>query len=274
MAIDVIERFDSRESTTGKNATVDLRYIIMGTASDIDAKAALASTAPDYYDGLVRQSRHIAPIGDPTKTLLWEGTARYGKNDPTPPDTGESTFAFDTGGGTQHITQSLQTVSKYAAPGMTAPDFGGAIGATQEAVEGVDITVPVYNFSETHYLSPSTVSTAYKLGLFGATGKVNNAPFRGFQAGEVLFVGASGTRRGTNSNDDWEISFRFAASSNRTGIVVGDITGISKAGWEYMWVRYADTEDATAKALVKRPVAVYIEQVYEYANFSALGIGS
>jgi len=274
MAITVIERHDSRESTTGRNASVDLRYIITGTSSDVDAKAALASTAPDTYDGLVRQSRHIVPIGDPTDTLLWEGVARYGRNDPTPPDTGESTFAFDTGGGTQHITQSLQTVSTYAAPGLSAPDFGGAIGATQDAVEGVDITVPVYNFSERHYITPATVTTAYKLGLFGATGKVNDAAFRGFAAGEVLFVGASGTRRGTNANDDWEIAFNFAASSNRTGIVVGEVTGISKKGWEYMWVRYVDAEDATAKALVKRPAAVYIEKVYDSASFSVLGIGT
>ena len=52
------------------------------------------------------------------------------------------------------------------------------------------------------------------------------------------------------------------------------ITGISKKGWEYMWVRYADSEDAAAKAIVKKPVAVYIERVYEEGNFAALGIGT
>jgi hypothetical protein len=45
-------------------------------------------------------------------------------------------------GGTQHITQSLATIQKYAAAG-TAPDFGGAIGVTHDSVEGVDITVPM-----------------------------------------------------------------------------------------------------------------------------------
>ncbi len=89
--------------------------------------------------------------------------------------------------------------------------------------------------------------------------------------GEVLFLGASGSKRGS---DDWEITFRFAASPNKTGLTVGDIVNINKKGWEYMWVRYADAEDAVAKAIVKKPVAVYVEKVYEDGDFSGLGIGT
>jgi len=37
-------------------------------------------------------------------------------------------------------------------------------------------------------------------------------------------------------------------------------------------VRYSDSEDAVAKALVKKPVAVYIEQVYPYGDLGLLGI--
>ncbi len=40
-----------------------------------------------------------------------------------------------------------------------------------------------------------------------------------------------------------------------------------------MWVRYADAEDAVAKAIIKKPVAVYVEKVYEEGDFSTLGIG-
>ncbi|MBN4052529.1 hypothetical protein JYT82_00275 [bacterium AH-315-K20] len=105
--------------------------------------------------------------------------------------------------------------------------------------------------------------------LFALTGKVNNGVFRGFAAGECLFLGASGSKR---SDSDWEISFRFAASPNATNLTVGDITGIAKKGWEYLWVRYADAVDDTAKALVKKPSAAHVEQVYDSGNFAALGI--
>ena len=39
-------------------------------------------------------------------------------------------------------------------------------------------------------------------------------------------------------------------------------------------VRYADAEDATAKAIVKKPVAAYVEKVYEEGSFASLGIGT
>jgi len=84
-------------------------------------------------------------------------------------------------------------------------------------------------------------------------------------------LGASGSKRG---QEDWEITFRFAASPNVTGLVIGDIRGINKKGWEYLWVRYTDDEDAAAKTLVKRPIAAYVEQVYPYGDFSGLGIGT
>jgi hypothetical protein len=273
MAVIVEEKMESREVTTGDNASAILRYIIRGTADSDEVKAALYAASPIFFDGLVRLSREISPVfvdvANPDISI-WDGTVRYGVRR-REPETGQSQFSFDTGGGTQHITQSLRTVYGYAPPGRTAPNFHGAIGVTKDSVEGVDITVPVYNFSETHYLDNVYVTGAYKVNLFRLTGKVNNASFRGLAAGEVLFLGASGSKRG---KDDWEITFRFCASPNRTNITIGNITGIAKKGWEYMWVRYEDVEDTEAQSLVKRPLAVYVEQVYEYGDFSCLGIGA
>ena len=85
----------------------------------------------------------------------------------------------------------------------------------------------------------------------------------------MLFLGASGTKRG---QDDWELTFRFAASPNVANLQLGNITGIQKEGWQYLWVRYADDEDTTAKTLIKRPVSAYVEQVYPYGDFSLLGL--
>ncbi len=42
-----------------------------------------------------------------------------------------------------------------------------------------------------------------------------SVPFRGFDAGEVLFLGASGSRKGLLTTDPWEIAFKFAAQENR-----------------------------------------------------------
>lgn len=266
--ITVEEKFDSREVTTGQKPTAELRYVVRGTNDDAKARNALASHSPQLFDlfggGLAflpRDTITTQPVGDE----LWEGVVRYGMV----PQTNESVFTFDTGGGTQHITQSLATVGAYAPFGSVPPDFKGAVGVTADSVEGVDITIPVYHFSETHYLPDESMTPAYKGILFQLTGKVNGETFKGFAQGECLFLGASGAKRGSG---DWEISFRFAASPNATYLTVGDITGIDKKGWEYLWVRYADVEDTTAKTLVKRPVAAYVEQVYAYGDLSLLGI--
>jgi len=72
---------------------------------------------------------------------------------------------------------------------------------------------------------------------------------------------------------DWEITFAFAASPNVTDLTIGNISGISKKGWDYLWCRYADFEDTDAKMLVKRPIAVVVNRVYPSGSFSLLGIG-
>lgn len=270
MAVTCMENRESRNVTDGKSA--ELIYTVRGTADESAAISSLKATAPSTFGNLVRQPVTIEPVHVDTNdadSCIWTGTARYAPRSYTaPPETGDSSFSFDTGGGTQHITQSLQTINKYAPTGKTAPDFKGAIGVTHNSVEGVDITLPVYNWSETHYIADEDVD---KANYYSLTGRTNNASFKGCAAGECLFLGASGSKRG---DDDWEITFRFASSPNKTNITVGDITGINKKGWEYLWVRYEDAEDATAKAIVKKPRAAYVEKVYEEGNFADLGIGT
>ena len=120
--------------------------------------------------------------------------------------------------------------------------------------------------------APAFVTTGYKNNVMQLTGKVNNGSFKGFDAGEVLFLGVSGARRGTHTDDLWELSFSFAVSPNRTNLTVGPITGIVKNGWQYLWVLYEDHIDENAKVRVKKPKAVFVENVYETASFSGLGI--
>ena len=273
MPITVEEKYLSRPAKdsgqgdgTEELLSIELLYLVKGTDNELLAAQAVRQNAPLTHNGLERGEIGLEPIG-PTQ---WEATVQY-----HPPDEeleeGESSYSFDTGGGSQHITQSKATPGKYAKSGETAPDFKGGIGVTKDGVAGVDITVPVYRFSETHIIADEKVTNEYKGKLFALTGKTNNADWGGFSEGEVLFLGASGRKRGTG---DWEITFSFAASPNKTGLSVGSITGIDKKGWEYLWVLYEDHVDQTAGALVKQPKAVYVEKVYDTGDFGDLDPGS
>jgi hypothetical protein len=269
MAASSTENIESRELVDGKSA--NLVYSIIGTDDAAAAMTELKSAAPATFESLTRQELTVQPVWADSSNSegLWEGSARYGSFEPNyVPVIGDDFYQFDTGGGNQHITQSLTNIDSEPAD---APDFDGAIGVSQGGnVDGVDIVVPVFNFSETHYLSNATLTSAYKQDIFDLTGKVNVAIFKGFAIKEVLFLGASGSQRGNKS--DWEISFRFAASPQKTSIAIGaGITIATKEGWEYLWVHYKSNVNKNRP--IQKPLAAYVEEVYSTGDFSLLGIG-
>lgn len=271
MPVTFHELASSRVHETGSNGTRELKYVAMGSSDDVEVRSEAESQLPGSYDGVGNRRIRVEPVD--SNHGLWEVTANYRTNESQqePPQSGDSSYSFDTTGGTQHITQSKQTVSGYGAPGIPAiPDFDEAISVTEDGVEGVDVTIPVFSYTETHFVPAASVTSGYVNTLFNLTGRVNSGSFKGFAAGEMLFLGASGSKR--SSEDFWEITYRFACSPNATGLNVGPITGIAKKGWEYLWALYEDVEDGDAKRIVKRPVAAYVERVYDAGNFGGLGI--
>jgi hypothetical protein len=266
MPITIYEGFPSRETTTGEKPSIETNWIILGTSDDQYARQFLAAFTPTVYSNLLRESLHLKEVAPE----CWECTVRYGTN--KEPEKGDWKWEFDTTGGTQKITQAKQNIANYVAAG-NAPDFKGAIGVTDDSVEGCEIVVPQFKWSETHQLDAAAVTWSYSQTLYAATGKTNQAAFRGFGVKQVLFHGAKGSQSAKNP-DLVEMTFSFAAGMDATGLVVGDINGIAKKAWEYLWVRYKQTDDANAKKLVKRPSSVHVERVYDSADFSALGIGN
>jgi len=272
MPITVDEKPDSRESSED-NAT--LIYLVRGTADDAAARAALEAEAPPMHDGLVRQTAGVDPMridsANPA-TCLWTGTVEYGPTSTKLPETGDAVFSFDTGGARQHIVTAAPgaSISGYGPEEETPPPAHG-IGDNGERCEGVNIVFPAYHFAETHYLADSVVTPDYKRILFLCTGKTNLDSFRGFEPGEVLFLGASGSKRG---EEDWEIPYRFAARPNREGFLVANETILvpSCKGWEYLWLRFETKEDDGSKRMYRRAIGAYVAPVYEGFLFSSLGI--
>jgi hypothetical protein len=250
----------------GTNPTWTLKYTVHDAASESEAKTALAAAAPATYDGLVRD----AYTADEEGNGLWLAEVRYVASDmqKKPIPVGETRESFDTGGGTQHITQSKQTPTTYSANELPAPDFKGAIGVSSDAVEGCDVTTPAYAFSYTKAFTPEQVASL-KPAWYALTGMVNNGTFKNFAAGEVLFEGAEGS---TRDDGNYDVTFRFQAKPNRTNQTIGTITGIQYEGWNYVWVLYAPKEDTDAKRVTQRPIAVYVERVYGSGDFSTLGV--
>lgn len=200
----------------------------------------------------------------------WDFFAKYGRREPNL--TNVTTAQFDATGGTAHITQSIQTLQKKFDPGETVVyDFGGAIGVSNDGVEGTDIETPGYSFQYTVYLPLANWTPTYRLKLRKLSKKYNNAVWTSpegdiFEAGEVRYRGFQASRRGL---DDVELTHLFHAEDNRI-LTAGNITDIAKRGQDYVWYRYADSDDTTGAPLLKYPVAAYVEEVYHPGNFADL----
>ena len=277
MATRVEEAYSERDQTInakGEVTEIEIPYLVFEAADEDAALAAARSVAASRtVSGMALDEVEVTERVNGT---TWKVKAIFkdeDSDDPDEPDEDEETtsFAFDTGGGTMHRNQSLKTVSKVP---NDAPDFNGAIEVDNEGnVNGFDVTMLVLNFTETHTMNGSRVTTSYKKSVAALTGTVNRSGFRGFSAGEVLFLGASGTKRSKKPNAPWEITFRFAVSPNQSGLQVGKLKVSQKKGWDYLWVRYADKVADNKKNVIKEPVAAYVEQVYPDGDFGNLGLG-
>jgi hypothetical protein len=265
MTATISEDYLSRKFTVGiKNSGRELVYDIIGTHDETAVQTLIEGTAPAVYQGLILDSveAEAVYVDSANSQGVWKGYARY--------LTPEIERTFDIGGGTQKVTQSFNTISSYAPPGLVAPDFGGAINVTEDSVEGVDIPGPKFDFTWTQIFADSDITDSYTNTLFQLSRPTkNNASFKGFAAGEVIFLGATGSNRGSGQ---WSVTFRFSASPNVSGLMIGSIGPIAKLGW-HVWVRYADYSDIASYALVKRPVAAYVEEVILDGDFSLLLIG-
>jgi hypothetical protein len=275
MAFTVEQLSKGRKPKDGDNASNEIPFLLISDSEEEEEAAliALRAKAPAAIGGLVKKDCTIDEPLQGAAAGWFYGSVSYVSPDKNK-DTNESSFSFDTTGGQFKITQSKETVFAKCAAGVNAPDLNGAINVTDDSVEGTEITIPQYAFSETHYLPDSVVTNTYKGVLYALTGTVCNASFKGCNAGEALFLGARGQKRGRG---DWEITFLFAASPNVTGLIIGAITDIVKKGWEYLWVRYikkAIANGAGKKRVSQVPDAVYVERVYDPGAFSTLAIGT
>lgn len=269
--ITVSEDAESRVVVRGDDPRAELFYTVQGTSEEWEAHNALLEEAPELFD-FMNNGQDFLERGNSRVVLVGENLFKYAVEYISPIE-----FTFETGGGNLHAVQSLETVGKYTRSGPPPPT-NRFVGVTDDGVEGVDLIVPAYKFSETHtWPSKDAVTPEYRRVLRNLTGKVNGSAFKKYEKGEVLFLGATGARR---AGGPWKVTYYFAVELNRENLTVGtgddEIVGIRKEGWQYLWVRYKDAVRTVEgkKWLTKVPVAAFVERVYDYGDFSLLGIGT
>lgn len=239
--------------------SAEIRYAVLNSDDVPAMRNAVLSVLPSTYEALRldKLSRDWDEEGD-----YWIWTGEYNYRAPE----ALLRWGFSTQGGTIRLTQSKLTTRYPAA----APNFNGGIGFSNGEMQGVDIVIPTMKLQATYRWPKNTFTTAHANILAAMTGTINSAPWQGYAAGELLYLGSTGD---IVPGLPTEVTYEFAASANASGLSIGSIAGITKAGHDYLWVLYEDDEDTAAKKLVKKPLAAYVERVYTPVAFTALGIG-
>lgn len=252
------------QESTGNPPTITYHYQLYPVPDGNDAQAiAYSLTAPSVvsaYGLLFRQDIKC----DPEASDQWHITVPYAKEEK---QTGSYTLSFDTTGGTINKKASYRTAGKYPAG---SPDYKGSIDVQHDGtVNGCDVPIPALKLSVRFSHPTGFISLAQIRAIARAHGKVNSTTMMTFDAGEVLFLGATGSE---GSNADTEVTYQLVCSENATNLTVGTITGITKAGHDYAWIRFKPETDANKP--VYQPEAVYVEEVHLREDLkSVLGFG-
>ena len=256
----------------GKYKSVEIRYIVFEAADEDTALTAVLGIAAKELNELPLDSIEIDErCGDQTFKInalyKTEDTSSSGGGDDDDDDE-DPTISFDCGGGSKHLLYSLAQKKVFGDK-----DPGGAIGWNGKTGDDCEITgvdIPTAQLRETYtvQMRVSKLSTSYKKKVAALVGKVNSGSFKGWSAGEVMFLGMSYSTPAKKAKRV-TVSFNFAIQPNESKVKVGG-KSVSKKGFEYVWaISKTVANNGTPKMQVE---GIYVDQVCEYASFSSLGL--
>lgn len=265
MTLQFVESHDSRKITQGVSESVLRRkWTAFREASEVIVKAALLSTAGSLFNGLPLSNIDADPQGGG----IWKCTADYSLRVPENPSNTEDgealgpAYSIDLTAGTQHVTQSLETVDSAWIGDGPDPDYKRAVKVTKDRVEGTDIFVPKFEFGITVKTYPVTPEFVRTLRSSGA--KTNNAPWKGFETGEVLYLGCTGQ---CEPNSYWTLSHKFVVGENKE-VTVNGMT-VTKGAHDFLWCTYRQSKISDS-VVAEVPIGVKVERMYDSADFNLL----
>lgn len=268
-------------SGSNSNSTATVTYIVEGTEDDITACTSAYEFAPDEFSEIPKKS---ASVAERLTENVWKIEVNYGSESKSSSgDSGseddEATMNFDCSAGTKHMTQAIEQTCVYAGSGESKDSsdeasavpigWNGKDGSESEAA-GVDVSIGELRETYTKTMSKSKVTgTSWKRKVAELVGKVNSGSFKGWNAGEVMFLGCSYSAPSKGSKKV-SVSFHFAIRLNESKATVAGQNIGSKKGFEYLW---ALTDDEVRDGERKRKVRkIYKAVVCETDGFGGLGI--
>ena len=271
------EGSETWNANTGACTSAEIPFYIMQPGSKADAIQALLEAAPGTYSGL------------PLKEIRFEGydaggnmdlTAVYSERESSGGDDDEdeeATVSFDCGGGSQTIktAYSQKRIIGTVSPGLSV-GWNGKTGDDSE-VAGVDVPTAQLRESYTKVMRLSRLTTKYKRKVAELVGCVNSKEFKGWDPGEVMFLGMSYSAP-DKSSSRVTVTFNFMIQMNENMTLTGSVNGETqtikyfKKGHQYIW---SVTEERAEGTPVRPHVTLkglFLADVCKYKDFGELGL--
>ena len=166
---------------------------------------------------------------------------------------------------TSHATDHIFLAEDNHVYGKTAPFVGLLIGwngksGSASQVMGTNILVPVIRENCVLTLPLREYNLRFRKVLLPLLGCTNSQAFHGWEAGEVLLLGASTGAPYVNDEEDElvDVTMKFAIRRNRKDLSFRG-NHFSAQGWEFVWPLGDEN--------------VCVSQVYPTGDFNALGVG-
>lgn len=281
------EKAGSRQNIVfdGDTPEWDLEYCILEAADETEAYNAVVAQSPVELFGLTRKAVRQPPKLKLEGGTTWTATVRYvveeiGKADIQEGTPTTVTLEFDTGGETytRHgVKSDKQAKYSWSAGVDPAPDIKGALGFDGKKANGIEQVIPGLKLTLSARYNADRIDANVIKNWSRNTGKTNSDKFLGFDAGELLHLGAKGTVTldafTLDATGAVPVSFVFQASENIAGFVnIGEISFEGKGGWQHVDVVSGPYEDTTTTppTVVIKPLYAYVSTIYESTSFRAM----
>ena len=273
-SIQVIRTQEGAESwdSAGNVKQYEIKYFVLGPASKQDAKDAIFSDSPEAYEGLDRSGVKFDGFDEDGNV---EFTVIYEKKSTSSTSTqNEPVISFDCGTGTRHVTTATDQKKLWQKAGATVKNAGKFVGwngktGPDSVISGADVPFAQPRETYTKKMSLSQLSTAFRRKMAGMVGCINSAKWKGWEKGEVMFLGCSYSG---SASEDITVTFNFAIQMNESLVIAEGVPSITKPGHEYVWTMSETKYDAANKAPQIEVTAVYSALLTRYADFSTLGL--
>jgi len=204
------------------------------------------------------------------------GTGGQGFAQPTSATLPFLKINFTIGGGTKVVYKSLEVLDMDVsddADMLFIPDIYGAIGVSEDGVQGTEVPDSTLRVQVTAYYRPSFVTFSFVKTLRDLIagpsnyGTYNSTPFLGGEVGEVQLRSVSG---GGTVVDVIPLTFDFFYGKNVTDRADENFPDVTAKGLDLIDYVFLPQWDATAEITIEKPQLRYVHRLYDPVDYNIL----